>query len=194
MRRLIAASTLTALLLPAMLLPSVAFAADDYKIDAAHSAVLFKAHHFGAGYTWGRFNEFDGTFEVDEQGNPTAINITVKAESVDTHNEKRDKHLRSPDFLNAGEFQTVTFKATEIKAAGEGKWTATGELTLHGVTKPITVEVTKAGEGKDPWGGYRYGFETAFSVERSDFGFFNEDGIGDTIAMTIAIEGTKKKL
>ncbi len=189
MRRLISAAALSALLLPA-----VAFAADDYKVDTAHSAVLFKAHHFGAGYTWGRFNDFEGTFEVDEQGNPTAIDITVKAESVDTHNDKRDKHLRSPDFLNAGEFQTITFKATEIAAAGEGKWTATGDLTLHGVTKPITVEITKAGEGKDPWGGYRYGFETAFSVERSDFGFFNEDGIGDTIAMTIAIEGTKKKL
>jgi polyisoprenoid-binding protein YceI len=189
MRRLIAASALTALLLPA-----VAFAADDYKVDTSHSAVLFKALHFGAGYTWGRFNDFEGTFEVDEQGNPTAIDITVKAESVDTNNEKRDKHLRSPDFLNAGEFQTVTFKATEIKATDADTWAATGELTLHGMTRPITVEITKAGEGKDPWGGYRYGFETEFKVKRSDFGFYNEDGIGDEIAMTIAIEGTKKKL
>lgn len=184
---------ITAIALSLLALPAVAFAADDYKVDTVHSAVVFHAVHFGVGHTYGRFNDFEGTFVVDN-GAPTSIDITVKAESVDTNVEKRDKHLASPDYLNAGEFPEIHFVSKKITPAGEGKWTAEGDLTFHGTTKPITVTLNKVGEGKDAWGGYRYGFETSFQVKRSDFGLPEQDGVSDEINLIVALEGTKKKL
>ena len=151
--------------------------------------MLFKAHHFGAGYTWGRFNDFEGTFEVDGK-KLTSIGIVVKAESVDTNNDKRDKHLRNPDFLDAEQFPTVSFKSTKIDCSGD-KCAVTGDLTLHGVTKSITVDLMYTGEGKDPWGGYRQGWEGTWSIDTSQYGI-QYKGVGTELFMTVAIEGKKK--
>jgi len=176
-------------MLPVLILASAAFAADTYKIDAGHSAVLFKAHHFGAGYTWGRFNDFEGTWSVDGK-TLSAIEVTVKAESVDTNIDKRDKHLRSPDYLDAEVHPTVTFKSTKVSCAGNA-CDVTGELTLHGVTKSVSTKLTHTGEGKDPWGGYRQGWEGSFTINTPDYGI-QQDGVGPELTLTIAFEGKKK--
>jgi polyisoprenoid-binding protein YceI len=165
-------------------------AADNYKVDEGHSAVLFKAHHFGAGYVWGRFNNMEGTFEVDGKV-AKSFQFSVNTGSVDSGNEKRDKHLRSPDFLSADEFPTATFTSKSCDAKG-----CTGDFTLHGVTKQIVVPLTYTGEGKDPWGGYRLGFETQFTINSADYRVGQPgpaDGIGDELTLTVAVEGKKKK-
>ncbi len=167
-----------------------ALAADTYKVDAVHSGVMFKAHHFSAGYTWGRFLDITGTFEVEESV-PTAMEITVKAESVDTGSEKRDKHLRNDDFLGAEAHPEISFKAKSVAAAGEGTWNVTGDLTLHGVTREITAELRHTGEGKDPWGGYRLGLDTSFTISQKDFGM-SYDGVGDEVTLHVSLEGKKK--
>ena len=176
-------------MLPVILLATAAFAGDTYKIDAGHSAVLFKAHHFGAGYTWGRFNDFEGKWEVDGK-TLSAINVTVKAESVDTNLDKRDNHLRSPDYLDAKQFVDITFQSSKISCAGDS-CDVSGSLTLHGTTKDVTAKLTHTGEGKDPWGGYRQGWEGAFTIDTSDYGIL-QDGVGTDLTLTLAFEGKKK--
>lgn len=176
-------------MLPILLLAGTAFAADSYKIDTGHSAVLFKAHHFGAGYTWGRFNDFEGSWQVDGK-TLSAIEVTVKAESVDTNIEKRDKHLRSPDYLDAAAYPTITFKSTKVACAASA-CDVTGDLTLHGVTKSVTAKLTHTGEGKDPWGGYRQGWEGEFTIDTSGYGI-QQDGVGTNLMLTLAFEGKKK--
>ena len=176
-------------MLPVLLLAGMASAADSYKIDAGHSAVLFKAHHFNAGYTWGRFNDFEGSWEVDGK-TLSSISVVVKAESVDTNIEKRDKHLRSPDYLEVEAHPEITFTSTQI-ACSDDSCSVTGDLRLHGVTKSITVKLSHTGEGKDPWGGYRQGWEGSWVIDTTDFGI-QQDGIGTNLTLTVAFEGKKK--
>ena len=181
---------------PMFLLLATAFAGDEYKVDAGHSAVIFKASHFGIGSTYGRFNDFEGGF-VSDGATLESINVTVKAASVDSNIDKRDKHLSSPDFLDAEEFPEVTFVSKSVAAKGEGVFAVTGDLTLHGVTKEVTVDLSYIGEGKDPWGGYRQGWEGALTVDTQDYGVGVaglDDGVGDDITLILAFEGTKKKL
>lgn len=161
-----------------------ALAGDTYKVDTGHSGVVFKALHFGAGYTWGRFNDFEGSFE-SEGKQLSSVEVTVKAESVDTNIKKRDDHLRSPDYLNAGEFPELSFKSKSCDAQG-----CTGDFTLHGVTKEVTVPLTYVGEGKDPWGGYRQGWDAAFTIKMADYGI-QSDGVGDELHIFVSLEGKK---
>jgi len=176
-----------ATLLAAMALSSSAAMAD--KIDTGHSGVMFKAHHFNAGYTWGRFKDFEGT--VDMNGDQLAsVSITVKADSVDTEVDKRDKHLRSPDYLDAEQFPTITFVSTSVTPGANKTYAVTGDLTLHGVTKAITVTMAHTGEGPDPWGGHRTGWETNFSISTPDFGI-QQDGVGETLHLLINLEAKR---
>lgn len=164
-------------------------AAADAKVDAGHSAVLFKAHHFGAGYTWGRFNDFSGTVSMD--GNVlTGVDITVQAESIDTGNERRDKHLRSPDFFDTAQHETITFRSASVSPAGEGVYQVTGELTLHGQSNTVTVEMRYTGEADLPvmvGGGHATGWETSFSVKQSDYGM-QYDAVGDEAFLVVSLE------
>ena len=164
-----------------------------YAGDTVHSFVLFKVKHMGASWSFGRFDDFTVSFQAGEGGADLAsIEFAVKTESIDTGNEKRDQHLRSPDFLNAKQFPEVTFKSTATKALDADTTEVTGDLTLHGVTKPVTVKVTKVGTG-DMRGTALVGYETTFTVKRSEFGMTNMVGpVGDEIAMTVAVEGAKK--
>src|SRR5258707_6196593 len=111
---------------------------DDYTLDPAHAAVTFKISHIGLSWTNGRFKDLSGSFTIDS-ANPAAarFEVTAKAESVDTDNAKRDEHLRSPDFFNAKQFPTLSFKSAAIRPV-EGAYEVTGDLTIHGVTKPVT--------------------------------------------------------
>ena len=177
-------------LLVALATPATAIAAP-YEVDSGHSAVLFGATHFGAGVTFGRFNDFSGSYDADGD-TLKDFSLTIKAESVDSNVKKRDDHLRSPDFFDVAQFPVITFKSTKVVKAAKG-WTVTGDLSMHGVTKQVSLPVEKVGEGADPWGGYRYGFISDFTVQRSDFGITEmADGIGDQIRLIVSIEGKKK--
>lgn len=171
-------------------------APESYDIDAVHSAVIFRIHHFGAGYSYGRFNEFSGKLVFDEaNAAASSIAVEVKATSVDTANAKRDDHLRGPDFFDVAQFPTITFKSTAIKAAGATSYDVTGDLSMHGVTKSVTVRMEKTGAGKDAWGMFRVGFEGTMTVKRSDFGMkygLDNGALGDEVRMTLSFEGARK--
>ncbi len=170
-----------------------AFPAGKYDLDPSHSVFLFKARHFGAGFTYGWFKDVTGSVVVDADLTKQAIELTIKTASIDSRDAKRDEHLRSPDFFNAAQFPTITFKSTKVEAGTAGALAITGDLTMHGVTKPVTAQVLPLGSGMDPWKNIRVGYETKIMVKRSDFDMkFMPDGIGDDIELTIGIEGVKK--
>ncbi|HET6202607.1 MAG TPA: YceI family protein [Planctomycetota bacterium] len=186
----------TALLAPAALAsPGAGPAPATYEIDGVHSSVLFRIKHFDASFVYGRFNEVSGTLVYDE-ASPAAssVEVTIKADSVDTHNAGRDKHLKSPDFFNAEEFPVLSFKSKSVKGSGKGGGLeVTGDLTIHGVTKPVTVKGVHTGTGKGMKGEERAGFETTFTIKRSDFGMrFMAEALGDEVQITVALEGVKK--
>lgn len=171
-----------------------AFAADTYAIDATHSTALFRVKHFGAAWFYGRFNDISGTMTFDET-DPTksVIEVVVKTESVDTNVEKRDTHLKGPDFFDAGQFPTLTFKTKKVAAKSGNTFTATGDLTLRGVTKEVSFDFERTGTGKDPWGGTRTGAEAVLNIKRSDFGItYMPDGLSDEVRLIISLEGVKK--
>lgn len=166
-------------------------AADKYKIDPEHATVIFRIDHLGLGDAYGRFNDPTGVVVLDSSDpSKSSFNFEVQTANVDTHNEKRDAHLRSPDFFDAKQFPVITFKSTNVKADGD-KFQVTGDLTMHGVTKQITVPITKTGEGKDPWGGYRTGWKATADLKRSDFGIKGVAGVGDAVHLIISFEAVK---
>lgn len=169
-------------------------AATTYKIDVVHSAVIFRIHHMGAGYTYGRFNDFGGTLAIDEEKpEASSVAVEVKVDSVDTNAAKRDAHLKSPDFFNAAQFPTITFKSTAVKKNGDAAFDVTGDLTLHGVTKSVTVKMEKTGTGKDHEGNPIVGFEGTLTVVRSEYGMKGYlPNIGDEVRLTLAFEGIKQ--
>jgi polyisoprenoid-binding protein YceI len=172
----------------------VSAAPETYEVDLSHSFAMFRIKHLNVGYAYGRFNDFAGTFVVDE-ANPAAssVELTIQVKSVDTNNEKRDQHLRSPDFFSANQFPTMVFKSTAVSKSGEGAYEVKGNLTLHGVTKPVTLAMRKTGKGDDPWGNHRIGFEGTTSIKRSDFGMNKMmEAVADQVWITVAVEGIRK--
>lgn len=176
------------------LLAGSAFAADTYNVDHDHSNFLFKIQHLGVSNTIGRFNEFSGTFSLDTKDpSKSSISLTIQTASVDSNAKKRDDHLRSPDFFDATTFPTLTFVGKTYEKVSDTVFKVTGDVTLHGVTKPLTITITKVGEGSDPWGGFRQGWSSSFTLKRSDFGMnFMQGGIGDEVSISVEIEGVRK--
>lgn len=169
-------------------------AAESYKIDPVHSFLLFRIQHLGLGVAYGRFDGVAGSFTMDaEDPSRSAVEVEVKAESVDTGVSDRDNHLRGPDFFNAKQFPTIAFKSTKIERVADRRVKVTGDLSLHGVTRRVTVEVDQIGAGKDPWGNWRSGFEATFTVKRSDFGMtYMPEGLGDEVKVMLGIEGIRQ--
>lgn len=166
--------------------------AGNYEIDPTHSALIWRAKHFSAGYTYGWFREFGGKFVIDGDPAKQSIELTAQVGSIDSREPKRDDHLKSPDFFNAAQFPTITFKSTKIEAAG-ANLKVTGDLTIHGVTKSVTADVTATGNGVDPWKNVRAGYETELTIHRADFGLaFMPEAASADIDLTIAFEGVKK--
>jgi len=166
-----------------------------YKIDSVHSTVIFKVLHMNAGNAYGRFNVLEGEVAHDEAApEKSTVNFKVKADSIDTANAKRDEHLKGPDFLNVAEFPEITFKSTEVKKAGEKEFELKGDLTLHGVTKPITAKLVQVGSVPDPRaGGTRAGAEATFTIKRSDFGMnYMPQALGDNIDVIVSTEAIAK--
>ena len=189
-------NALAALVLGSALMGGQAMAAD-YAIDkqGQHAFVNFKISHLGYSWLYGTFKDFDGTFSYDA-ANPEAskVNVTLKTASVDTNHAERDKHLRSAEFLNVSKHDTATFESTSVKSTGEGSADVTGNLTLNGVTKPVVIAAKFIGEGQDPWGGYRAGFEGTTSIKRSDFGKQKDLGpASDAVELYVSFEGVKAK-
>jgi polyisoprenoid-binding protein YceI len=164
--------------------------AAEYKVDNVHSSVVFRIKHLGVSYFYGRFNDVSGKV-VFNQAEPdkSEFDIIVKSGSVDTNNEKRDQHLKSPDFFNARQYPEISFKSKSVKATDEGKYEVTGDLTLHGVTKSLTITAEHVGSGKDRGGAERIGFETTFTIKRTDFdmGYMAPDALGDEVRLTVSL-------
>lgn len=171
-----------------------AASAETFKVDGTHSSVVFRIKHMNVSYFYGRINKIDGQFTLDDgDGAANSIDITLDATSVDTGNDGRDRHLKSPDFFNAKQHDTITFKSTSVKSSGEGKFEVTGDLTLHGVTKSITVNVERVGVGPGREGGTIAGFEAVFTIKRSDYGMeFMNGPLGDEVRLMVGIEGAAK--
>jgi polyisoprenoid-binding protein YceI len=176
------------------ILSSLAQAAETYKLDPMHTSIVFRVKHLGVAYVYGRFNGPSGTFVFDETSpSKSAIEMQAETNNIDTAVEKRDTHLKSPDFFNTGEYPTVSFKSKSVKKLNEAVYEVSGDLTLLGKTRPITVEVNATGAGKDPWGNFRRGFETSFSIKRSDFGMtFMIGGVSDEVNLTVSVEGIRQ--
>ncbi len=193
--------TLAALAIGSALLSANVMAAD-YVVDKTgmHAFVDFKISHLGYSYITGTFKDIDGKFSFDAaKPEDSKIEFNVNPASVFTNNAERDKHISSKDFLKVADFPKATFVSTSVKPTGKnaaGKDTAdvAGDLTIAGVTKPIVVKATFLGEGKDPWGGYRAGFEGNFSIKRSDFGKMMDLGPqSDAVDLYVSFEGVKAK-
>lgn len=165
--------------------------AEQFKVDRVHSSVVFRVKHMGVSYFYGRFNDVGGSFAFDDADETKcSFDIEVKTESVDTHNEKRDNHLKSPDFFNAKQYPTIRFKSSAVKKTGDNTFEVSGELTLLGQTKPLTVTVERVGMGKGRGGGSLCGFETTFTIKRSDFGMtYGLEGVSDEVRLTVSLEG-----
>lgn len=174
--------------------------ADVYKIDKEHTSIGFKVRHL---VTWlaGTFNEYEGRFIFDP-ADPSVWNAeaTISAASIDTGNEKRDEHLRSADFFNVEVNPTMTFKSTGFTDATENGAKMQGDLTINGVTRPVTLDVEIHGTGKDPWGNERFGATAATTINRKDFNLgWNktlETGqflVGEEVRITIELEGIKEQ-
>ena len=163
-----------------------------YEVDPVHTSVYFKIDHLGFSSLFGRFNSVGGSVVFDPD-HPEAggVELTIEAASVDTKHEERDEHLRSPDFFNAREFPLITFRSTRIEATGDSRALVTGDFTLLGVTRPVTMEVTYNAMGPYPFvsGQIRTGFSATGSVLRSDFGMtYALDTIGDEVTLFIEVE------
>jgi len=141
-----------------------------WTIDPSHTTVEFVAKHMMITTVKGRFADVTGTIVADEENlADSSVQVTMQAASLDTRSEYRDAHLRSPDFLDVANYPEVTFRSTGLRGTKES-FTLTGDLTIRGVTRPITLDVTFEGEGKDPWGGTRASFSAKGKFDRRDFG------------------------
>ncbi|MEN8175532.1 MAG: YceI family protein [Pseudomonadota bacterium] len=186
------------LALAALLMPAAAHAAPvDYQMDieGAHAFIQFRIKHLGYSWLHGRFNRFDGRFRYDKDApENSTVEVTVKTASIDTNHAERDKHLRSDKFLHVKKYPKARFVSTAFQEHGDGTATLAGDLTLHGVTRPITIDVRHIGNGADPWGGYRRGFEGSATLTLADFGMDYDLGPASrTLELTLSVEGIRQK-
>ena len=184
----------TLILTMGLALPISAGAAS-YSIDAVHSSAIFKIQHLGTSNFYGVFKTFNGTIDFDPANlGKASVDVTIQAASVDSRSEQRDGHIKSPDFLNAAEFPTITFKSTSVKSLGGDKFEVAGNLTLLGVSKPVTAMVEKTGSGTNPRSKKNIiGFEATFTVDRTahDMSFMSGP-LGNDIDFILAIEAIEQ--
>ena len=189
--------TLTHTLFTGIFLLATGAQAADYVIDTkgAHAFIQFHIKHLGYSWLVGRFNTFSGEFSYDE-ANPSAsrVSVTIDTASIDSNHAERDKHLRNDEFLDVDQFPEARFVSTAYRELGDGKAEISGDLTLHGVTRPITLDVTYIGAGNDPWGGYRRGFEGRTSFALADFDIQRNLGpASKEVYLWLGVEGIRKE-
>ena len=180
------------LLALALVIASPALAAT-YKIDPAHTFVLFKAGHLGFSHTYGMFSDIAGQFSLDnKKPEDDKVEIKIKVDSLDTKNAKRDKHLKSPDFFNVKQFPLITFKSTTLKKKAGNIYEVNGNLSLHGKTHPVTFDLQRLRTGPGPGGAERTGGDATLTIKRSDFGMnymLGENAVSDEIDIILSVEG-----
>lgn len=171
-----------------------------WEIDPGHTSVQFSVRHLMVSNVRGEFGKVSGTVKVDDADvTKSVIEAVIDVASIDTHNAKRDEHLRSPDFFDAAKFPTITFKSTKAEKSASG-WKVTGDLTMHGVTKPVVLNVEgPTPEIKDPWSNTRAGAQATAKIDRQDFGIswnkaLDAGGVtvGNEVSITIDVEAVKK--
>ena len=173
-------------------------AAEHYTIDTKgmHAFITFKIKHLGYSWLEGRFNHFSGDFDYDE-ANPSnnKVKVDIEVKSVDSNNAERDKHLRSERFFDTDQFPKARFVSTAWEDKGDGKATLKGKFTLRGVTKEIAIDVTQIGSGKDPWGGFRRGFEGTTTLHLSDYKMKEGAILGaaaENVEIWLSVEGVRQ--
>ena len=173
-------------------------AADSYKIEGSHTSIIFGVSHLGFSYTYGMFKNSQGSYSLDT-GNPAAssFELAIDVNSIDTNDAKRDEHLKNADFFNVKQFPAITFKSTSVSAEKDSSdntiYQVTGDLTMHGTTKSITLPLQLLKEGPGMGGKNRTGFLCETRLKRSDFGMTNMvPAIGDEVAITISFEGVQQ--
>lgn len=176
--------------------PEVGLPTGIWHADPVHSTVEFEVKHMMIATVKGRFNAFEGALEVDEDG--PRLSGTVEAGSIDTHDSGRDEHLRSADFFDAANHPQLRFDSTRIEPAGEDAFRVFGDLTIRGTTRPVELEATLQGTGRDPWGNERVALELRGQINRKDFGLtWNqalETGgvlVGDRIKIVVYVSAVK---
>ena len=162
-----------------------------FNVDPVHSSTVFRIKHFDVSFFYGRFNSVTGKveFDAEDPANSSFI-IEIKADSVDTNSGQRDRHLKSPDFFNAQEFRSIIFKSTRVSRRGDNRLEVGGDLTLHGVTRPVSLIVDYGGP-KEARGRSLMGFETTFTIKRSDFGmttYIAGKALGDEVKLFVSLE------
>ncbi|MFQ5587395.1 MAG: YceI family protein [Nitrospiria bacterium] len=182
-----------------LLVPQTGFA-DIYEIDPGHTHIGFSIKHMIISNVKGKFNTFSGTAEVDEKDNIKTAVVEIDPASIDTDHEKRDKHLRAPDFLDVKKFPKMTFKYTRTKSRKGNHYVIVGDLTLHGVTKEVELDMELLGKIKDPWGNHRGGVTGTAEIDRRDFGIvwnkLLETGglvVGNKVKISLEVEAILKK-
>jgi polyisoprenoid-binding protein YceI len=167
-----------------------------YAIDSAHSNAHFSVRHLMIAKVRGSFNNITGTITLPADATiPTAFSAQIDAASIDTRDAQRDGHLKSADFFDVETYPHISFETTHIETIDATSFKATGTLTMHGVSAPVTLEAEVSGEGKDPWGNHRIAFEAKTKINRKDFGLvWNQSldaggvAIGDEVSITLDIE------
>lgn len=178
----------TAALFTALATPSWAA---DYALDiqGAHAFINFKVSHLGYSWVTGRFNKFDGNFSYDPSDlAASTLSVKIDTTSFDSNHAQRDKHIRGDDFLDVDKFPEATFVSKRIEGEGDN-FIIHGDFTMKGMTKPLAIHAKKIGEGKDPWGGYRAGFEGTAELNMADWGFKMDFG---KIYLELVAEGIRK--
>jgi polyisoprenoid-binding protein YceI len=192
----------TLIVLVVVIAAPLAASADTWQIDPVHTTVGFSVRHMTISTVRGQFNKVAGTITANDNDPATAvIEATIDTASIDTHSPDRDSDLKSANFLDVAKYPTMTFKSKKIEAAGPGKYNVVGDLTLHGVTKEVTLAVEATGAPiKDPWGNMRAGATATTTINRKDFGLtwnkmIDAGGavVGDAVAVEIDVEAVKKK-
>lgn len=173
--------------------------AAQYNLDASHSRMGFKIRHLGVSWVKGQFNDFTGSGDYDAKtGKIGSLKVTIKATSINTNEPDRDKHLRSKDFFEVETYKELVFESTKIEYVGNKPAKIHGKLSLHGVTKDVTLTVSDwGGAAEDPWGNQRVAFSAEGKISRKDFGMTwnkglkkaNEFLIGDEVRLEIEAEG-----
>ena len=178
------------------LFSSLQAAEERYKFDmkGAHAFIQFKIPHLGYSMLLGEFTDFDGEFTVDPAAPEKAsVELEIETTSIHSNHGERDKHLRGSDFLSVKAFPKATFKSTKVEVIGDDTAKVHGDLTLHGVTKKIVMDMRHIGAGDDPWGGYRRGFEGTTSLTLADFGInYNLGSASKIVEIYVSIEGVRQ--
>jgi polyisoprenoid-binding protein YceI len=177
------------------LIPGPGMAAEIYDVDPDHSAITFRVKHMGITFVYGRFNNARGSYAFDDTVPENCfIDVRVMAADIDTGNEKRDDHLRSPDFFDVANFPDIVFQSVLVEKIQEATYRIIGHLTLHGVTRFVTVQAVKTGDISFPDGEKRIGFESTFTIQRSDYRMNTTlGGIADQVELTVSVEGVRRR-